>query len=167
MKTKRAYFLTAALILPLLLLFVGCDSGNGMVNPDVPEALPGAFTINSSQVAMNPTTMEGTFEAFGAIDDNGASKEVLASAEPLYRLTSLSGRKTLEGKKGTIKIEFYVGLSPTNQNTISDIGGFQIVEGSGAYASLQGGGEIVVEVGRNAPPTALTQVLEGQAWFAQ
>ena len=69
--------------------------------------------------------------------------------------------------EGTITIEFYVGLSPTNQNTISAIGGFQIVEGSGAYASLQGGGEIVVEVGRNAPPTALTQVLEGQAWFAQ
>ena len=167
MTTHKSHRLISALVLPLLLLAVGCDSGNGMVDSDVPEASPEAFTINSSQVAVSPTTSEGTFKVFGAIDDHGASKEVLDSAEPLHMLTSLYGKKTLEGEKGTITIEFYVGLSPTNQNTIRANGGFRIVEGSGAYASLQGSGEINLEVERNTPPAALTRVLEGRAWYAQ
>ncbi len=179
MTTNKARRLISALTLPLLLLAVGCDSGNGMVDSglpeatsDVPEATPEAFTINSSQVAVSPTTSEGTFKGFGAIDDHGASKEVLDSAEPLHKLTSLSGKKILEGQKGTITIEFHVRLSPTSPtnhyvNIIAANGGFGIVEGTGAYTGLQGGGEIDLRLARNASAAAITEVLEGEARYAQ
>ena len=58
MTTHKARRLISALVLPLLMLAVGCDSGNGMVDSEVPEATPEAFTINSSQVAVSPTTSE-------------------------------------------------------------------------------------------------------------
>ena len=165
MTTNKARRLIPALVLPLLLVAVGCDSG--IVDPISLEAASGAFTIRSEQVAVNSATSEGTFEASGVIDDHGAFKEVLASAEPLYRLTSLTGRKTLEGKKGTIMIEYYLSLNPTNQNTITANGGFRIVEGNGAYGGLEGDGKINLEVERNTPPAALTRVLEGQARYPQ
>lgn len=165
MTTNTARRLTSALVLPLLLLAVGCD--RGVVDPDVPEARSGAFTINSSQDAVNATTSEGTFKASGVIDDRGIYEESLNAAEPLHRLPSLHGIKTLEGTHGTIMIEFYVSLSATSQNTLKANGGFGIVEGSGAYADLQGGGQIDLEIERNATPATITQILEGRAWYAQ
>ncbi len=167
MTTNKARRHTLALILPLLLLAVGCDSQSAMVDPDPTDISAKAFMITSTQVAVSPTTSEGTFQAFGLIDDHGVSKEVLASAEPLYEMTSLHGKKTLEGQKGTLTIEYYLSLSPTTQNTIRANGGFGIVEGSGAYANLQGGGEIHLEVERNTPPAVLTRVLEGEARYVQ
>lgn len=154
-------------ILPLLLLAVGCDSQSGMVDPAPTSGSAEAFTIRSSQIAMSPTTWEGTFKVFGSIDDTGASREVFASAEPLHALTSLYGRKTLKGRRGTITIEFYVGLSATDQDLLAAKGGFSIVESSGAYAALQGGGEIDLELSRNASAMAITEVLEGEAWYGQ
>ncbi len=171
MTTNKARRHTLALLLPFLLLAVGCDSQSAMVDPDPKvvsaEASAEAFMIRSSQVAVSPTTSEGTFKGFGAIDDNGASKEVLDSAEPLHKLTSLYGKKILEGQKGTITIEFFVGLSPTDQNMLAAKGGFSIVEGTGAYTGLQGGGEIDLELARNASAEAITEVLEGEARYAQ
>ncbi len=167
MTTNKARRHTLALLLPLLLLAVGCDSQSAMVDPDPTVVSAEAFMIRSARVAVSPTTSEGTFKGFGALDDHGAYTEVLASAEPLHKLTSLYGKKILEGQKGTITIEFYVGLSVTDQNTLAATGGFGIVEGTGAYTGLQGGGEINLEVERNATPAALTQVLEGLAWYAQ
>ncbi len=103
MTTNKARRHTLALLLPFLLLAVGCDSQSAMVDTDPKvvsaEASTAAFMIRSSQVAVSPTTSEGTFKGFGAIDDNGASKEVLDSAEPLHQLTSLYGKKILEGQK--------------------------------------------------------------------
>ncbi len=162
-KTRR---LALVLLLPLLLLAMGCDSGNGMVDPDPPDPA-GAFMIRSDRVAVSPTTLEGTFEASGYINDHGTYTEVLNSPEPLHRLPSLHGKETLKATKGTIEIEFYVGLNPTDHNTIRAVGGFGIVRGSGAYARLQGGGEIDLELERNASAAALTEVLEGEARYVQ
>ena len=167
MTTNKARRHTLALLLPFLLLAVGCDSQSGMVDPDPTVVSEATFMIRSSQVAVSPTTSEGTFKGFGAIDDQGASKEVLASAEPLYKLTSLYGKKILEGQKGTITIEFYVGLSNMDQNMLTAKGGFSIVEGTGAYTGLQGGGEIDMRLARNASAAAITEVLEGEARYAQ
>ena len=167
MTTNKTRRYTWALILPLLLLAVGCDSQSGMMDPDPREVSAGAFTIRSARVAVSPTTSEGTFKAFGLIDDYGAYSEVLSSEEPLHRLASLHGQKTLEGAKGTITIEFYVGLHATDHNTVTARGGFEIVEGSGAYARLQGGGEIDLELARNASAAELTEVLEGDAQYVQ
>ncbi len=171
MTTNKARRHTLALLLPLLLLAVGCDSQSAMVDPDPTvvsaEASTEAFMIRSARVAVNPTTSEGSFIVFGAIDDHGAYTEVLASAQPLHELTSLSGKKVLEGQKGTITIEFYVGLSNTDQNMLAARGGFSIVEGTGAYRGLQGGGEIDLELARNASAAAITEVLEGEARYAQ
>ena len=69
MTTNKARRHTLALILPLLLLAVGCDSQSGMVDPDPTDVSAGAFMITSSQVAVSATTSEGTFEAFGLIDE--------------------------------------------------------------------------------------------------
>jgi hypothetical protein len=166
MTTHTTRRLIATLVLPLLLLAVGCDSGNALMDPDS-QATPDAFTIQSVMVTESSNTVEGTFEASGFVDDQGAYREVLNSLEPLHRLPSLYGTKTLQGEKGTITIEFYVGLSPTNQNTIKASGGFHIVSGSGAYVDLQGGGQIDRVLGENASPTALTSVLEGIAQYGQ
>ena len=168
MTTNTTRCLTLALVLPLLLLAVGCDSGGGaLMQVNVPEPDAGAFTIRSAQDAVSPTTSEGSFKAFGFIDDNGAVTDVLSSAEPLYTLTSLTGTKVLDGGKGTITIEYYLNLSPTTQNTIRANGGFSIVSGSGVYAGLEGNGEIKLEVERNTPPAVLTQVIEGRAQYVQ
>ena len=166
MTTNKARRHTLALLL-ILLLAVGCDSQSAMVDPDPTVVSAEAFMIRSSQVAVSSTTSEGTFKMSGAIDDQGAYTEVLASAEPLHKLTSLYGKKILEGQKGTITIEFYVGLSATDQNTLAARGGFSIVEGTGAYRGLQGGGEIDLELARNASAAAITEVLEGEARYAQ
>ena len=167
MTTDKARRYTLALLLPLLLLAVGCDSQSGMVDPEPTAVSVETFMIRSSQIAVSPTTSEGMFEAFGTIDDYGASQKVLASAEPLHKLTSLYGKKILEGQKGTITIEFYVGLSNMDQNMLTARGGFSIVEGTGVYMGLQGGGEIDLRLARNASAAAITEVLEGEARYAQ
>ena len=168
MTTNKARRHTLAMLL-ILLLAVGCDSQSGMVDPDPdPTAVSEAtFMIRSARSAVSPATSEGTFKGFGAIDDHGAYTEVLASAEPLHKLTSLYGKKILEGQKGTLTIEFYVGLSATDQNTLAARCGFSIVEGTGAYTGLQGGGEIDLRLARNASAAAITEVLEGEARYAQ
>ena len=166
MTTNKARRYTLALLL-ILLLAVGCDSQSAMVDPDPTVVSAEAFMIRSSQVAVSPTTSEGTFKGFGAIDDNGAYTEVLNSAEPLHMLTSLHGKKTLKGTQGTIEIEFYVDLDDTGHNTIQAKGSFHIVGGSGAYARLQGEGEIDLELDEDASPADLTDFLEGKARYAQ
>ena len=167
MTTNKARRHTLALLLPLLLLAVGCDSQSGMVDPEPTDVSAATFMIRSARGAVSPATSEGTFKMSGAIDDQGAYTEVLDSSEPLHKLTSLYGKKILEGQKGTITIEFYVGLSATDQNTLAATGGFSIVEGTGAYRGLQGGGEIDLELARNASAAAITEVLEGEARYAQ
>ncbi len=170
MTTNKARRHPLALLL-ILLFAVGCDSQSAMVDPDPTvvsaEASAAAFMIRSARGAVSPATSEGTFKMSGAIDDQGAYTEVLASAEPLHKLTSLYGKKILEGQKGTLTIEFYVGLSATDQNTLAATGGFSIVEGTGAYTGLQGGGEIDLRLARNASAAAITEVLEGEARYAQ
>ena len=170
MTTNKARRHPLALLL-ILLLAVGCDSQSAMVDTDPTvvsaEASAEAFMIRSARSAVSPATSEGTFKVFGAIDDQGAYTEVLASAEPLHKLTSLYGKKILKGQKGTITIEFYVGLSATDQNTLAAKGGFSIVEGTGAYTGLQGGGEIDLRLARNASAAAITEVLEGEARYGQ
>ena len=76
MMTKLTHRLLAALVLPLLLLTTACESPTG-VSPEASESESGLFTIKSSQVAINPTTVEGTFVAEGLIADQGVVKEVL------------------------------------------------------------------------------------------
>ena len=167
MTTRKARRFTLALLLPLLLA-VGCDSTEGtLMSAESPEAPSGAFTIRFAQDVVSPTTSKGSFKAFGFIDDNGGATETLSSAEPLYKLTSLTGTKVLDGEKGTITIEYYLSLYATDHNTVMANGGFRIVSGSGDYAGMQGDGEINLEVERNTPPAALTQVIEGRAQYMQ
>ncbi len=167
MTTNKARRHTLALLLPLLLLAVGCDSQSGMVDPNPTVVSAEAFMIRSARGAVSPATSEGTFKMSGAIDDQGAYTEVLDSAEPLHKLTSLYGKKILEGQKGTLTIEFYVGLSNMDQNTLTAKGGFNIVEGTGVYTGLQGGGEIDLRLARDASAAAIAEVLEGEARYAQ
>ena len=167
MTTNKARRHTLALLLPFLLLAVGCDSQSAMVDPDPTVVSAETFMIRSARGAVSPATSEGTFKMSGAIDDQGAYTEVLDSAEPLRMLTSLHGKKTLKGTQGTIEIEFYVSLNDTGHNTIQAKGGFHIVGGSGAYARLEGDGQIDLELDQDASPADLTDFLEGKARYAQ
>ena len=163
MNTNNAYCPIFTLILPLLLLTVGC----GTMDPEVPEESSGAFSISFNLFATSPTTLEGTFLAFGAIDDRGACVEVLASAESISELSNLEGKKTLQGSKGDIEIEFYIRLNSTAQNSIQATGRFKIVKGTGVYARLRGEGEIDIEVDRDVSSATLTKTFEGRAWYGQ
>ena len=93
MTTNKARRHTLALLLPLLLFAMGCDSQSGMADPEPTAVSAEAFMIRSERGAVSPATSEGTFKVFGAIDDQGAYTKVLASAEPLHKLTSLYRKK--------------------------------------------------------------------------
>ena len=162
-KHSKLINLTMVFVLPFLLLAMGCDRGDvALVETD---ASAETFMIRFERVAVSPTTVAGTFKASGYIDDYGSFTEDPVPEQPLHKLPSLYGKKILKSARGTIEIEFYVGLSPTPQNTIKANGGFRIVEGSGAYASLQGSGEIDLEFDRYASPAEVTNLLEGEAWY--
>ena len=166
-KTRR---LLAVFVIPLMLLVVGCGRGDGaLVSVDMPEASQEAFMIQfrSVPVSVDDTASEGTFEAAGLIDDAGAYTEIRSSSEPLGSLASVAGWKTVKGTKGTMLIKYYVGLSPTGPNTVVAQGGFSIVEGSGAYQHLVGGGKIDIALERNASVAMLTEILEGEARYKQ
>lgn len=165
MQTNHAPRLGAAWLLPLLILATGCDSGAGALTGSETEPPPPgvseAFTIRTSKVAVSETVMEGTFEASGIIDDKGTVREVLESPEPLNQRTSIHGETTLVSATGSITINFYAGLSRVDANTLRAIGGFYIVEGSGAYGGLQGSGKIDRVLAANAAQDEITSVLEG------
>ena len=92
---------------------------------------------------------------------------MLDAPESLHLRGSIHGVKTLVGEKGTITIEFYASLRRVDAITLQASGGFQVVKGSGAYAGLQGNGEIDLEVAANASPGEITKVLEGIAEYVR
>ena len=166
-RTYTRPMLSALFLLPLLLL-TACDSGLSAL----PEAEPmargrGDFTIASKAVAVSETHFEGTFKASGMLDDQGRVREEFDSAAPLHQRPSVHGLKRLESEKGTLLIEFYAGLSATKHNTVIAKGGFTIAEGTGVYRGLKGGGEINAELPLYATAAALTNVLVGEAWYAE
>lgn len=163
MTVKVTYRHFSVSLLLSLLGAIGCD--NRLAPTPAPE--DDQFTITSSQVAVSATTMEGTFEARGAIVDQGTLQEALNSTEPLKQRRSIYGVKTLVGARGTIVIEFYVRLSTASLNTVNVLGRFRIREGHGAYEGLQGSGDIDLELSVDASPGEITRVLEGMAVFAQ
>lgn len=148
---------TTRLLATLLLLLLTTACGHEIVGPDPTNE----FTIASTPMIVSASTMEGTFEAQGAIADRGRMLEVLDSTAPLRQRNRLYGTKTLEGAKGTIELEFYTDLSRVDGITLRAKGGFRILQGTGAYAKLEGSGEIDLEVNMNASPSEVTRVLEG------
>lgn len=165
MKTTHMGHLTSILLLPLFLFSVGCDSeADPVVGPDLEEEItPAEFTITSTLVPVTATRTQGTFEALGAIEDRGTVVDELGSTEPLSQRSSIYGIKTLASTKGSIKIEFYAGLSPAGPNMLRASGGFRIMEGTGAYENLEGGGRIRMEVASDASLDTIASVLTGRA----
>ena len=164
MQTNNARQLSVACLLPLLLFFTGCDSGAGTLTEseaDPLEPVSEAFTIRTSKVALSETVMEGSFEASGTLADRGTVREVLESPEPLDRRSSITGQMTLVSDRGSITIRFYAGLSRVDQNTLRATGGFNIVEGSGDYTGVHGGGRIGRDVAANGSANEITSILEG------
>ena len=169
MNNSQTGRLTRSRILLIAALFVGCDSGSeALVGPEVEAGTSTAtFTITSKPIPVSATRMEGTFEAVGFIQDQGALREEVDSAEPLVNRTSIHGVKTLESDKGTIRIEFYASLLPAGPGRLRARGGFTITEGSNAYEGIVGGGEIDHEIASNASAAAITSILSGRAQFEQ
>lgn len=168
MKSIHVQRLFLMLLLPLVLLAVGC-TGDSVVDPE-PENRPTstAFTITSrlnapgAALALQSTGMAGRFEAFGFIEDQGLVQDFLNTST-----SSLHGVRTLEGAKGALSIEYYAGLNPLGQDSMHAYGGFELVGTSGAYANLKGGGVIDQKIASSTPLDKITRVLSGEAYSVQ
>ena len=134
MTTFKARRLTLALVLPLLLLAVGCDSQTVIES--------GPFTIRFDQPVTVENTASGVFEASGMIEDAGRFEEDVTWIGPSDArpwAIAKSGFKTLSSEKGTIKIEFYFELPPYAD---PELNRFTIIEGTGHYTDLEGEGKV-------------------------
>lgn len=132
MKTKRAYRLMTALVLPLLFLAVGCDSGGGLVDDVNPEAE--WFRVDCFTPV---STTQMVFEATGAVTDEG-----ILEGDPLPENAgsdTWSRYRMLHGKKGVIVLRLDAHSVAYGARVAE--GTFTILEGSDAYAGLQGQGD--------------------------
>jgi len=168
MNTTPIRRLAQILLVPFVLLAVGCDSGGASLVEVAPEDdASSTFTIFSAPESGKTLPAEGTFKAIGMVDDVGTYSDDVSSPERLADVASVHGFKTLQGTKGMIRIEFYAGIQHTAGDTLRATGGFSIVEGNGTYAGLQGGGQIDVRLTKRATVGALTIALSGVARYAQ
>jgi hypothetical protein len=101
---------------------------------------PEELTIDFNMVFTGPDTAVGTFEATGAVNDEGIVNQEFMLAGP-----TVHGLKTLEGSEGTITIRFDGRSTPTGPTTAVVEGRFVILSGTGSYASLRGVGSVFTE----------------------
>lgn len=112
------------------------------VLPAAAGSAPQDVTIVIQQHFTGPDTLAGTFVASGAIADSGSYVET-------FRLAgrTVHGVKTLTGRDGTITLQSQGVLVPTGETTAEIVHGrWVILSGAGAYAELQGEGDVSVSV---------------------
>ncbi len=128
MKTKKAHFLTAVLVLPLLFLVVGCDAGGGVIADDLTQEV--AYKIDCF---VPEGTTQMVFEARGAIEDAGTIQ-----GEPLPLDDGSSSwvvYRQLKGQKGQMALRVENDAVPYGSHVAE--GTFTVLGSSGAYTSLQ------------------------------
>ena len=147
--SNRGRFLVAVLMLPLLILVVGCDTGGGL----------GDETLLEEDFRIDCFRPEGAtkmvFEATGAIEDEG-----FIEGEPLPVAQGVGiwqGTRTLEGRDGVVVLNVGATIRSDGSAHMAD-GQFIIVEGSGAYRGLEGRGEFSVMLDEQL---GLMEIFEG------
>lgn len=112
------------------------------VLPAAAGSPPEDVTIVIQQHFTGPDTLAGTFVASGVVADAGAYVET-------FRLAgrTVQGVKTLTGRDGTITLQSQGVLVLTGETTGEIVHGrWVILAGTGAYAELQGEGDVSVSV---------------------
>ncbi len=149
---SKAHRLTSLLILPLLFLFVGCDTGGSVVDDGFTRMespwMEEAFRIDCS--TPNGATV-GVFTATGAITDKGTFEG--PSLPWNQGLNTWRGYRMFEGKKGTIVL--YLEVRFGSYGSFIAEGEFTILEGSEAYANLQGRGEFSATMDEERGPVEI------------
>ncbi len=143
MTTYKAHCLIAALVFPLFLLLVGCDSVTAVDPSQAPVAQPDA---EGFEIVLQESTSGLTFEASGEIEDVG---DVAGSTAPTKdpETPAWSGRLLLLGQQGSFTIE-YKGHQDSDDASVLT-GDFLLVAGTEAYAGLFGEGNIKVRLNTN------------------
>ena len=130
MKTERTHRLAVMLVVPLLLLAVGCDSGGGVAPP--------AETAWFKADCFRPEgTTQMVFKAIGSIEDEGT-----VTGNPMPENAGEASwvvYRTLQGEQGDIDL-FVEAHSVTTGSRVAE-GHFTITGGTGAYAGHKGQGE--------------------------
>ncbi len=147
MKTERTHRLAAVLVLPLLLLVAGCDSGGGVAPPSETDW----FKADCFRPAGAPEMM---FKAIGSIEDEGT---VAGNALPENAgEASWVVYRTLQGQQGELDL-LVEAHSVTTASRVAE-GHFTITGGSGAYAGHKGQGEFRAMV---SDKEGLVEIFEG------
>jgi hypothetical protein len=111
------------------------------------------FQIGFSLHFTGPTSTAGTFVASGAVRDSGTSIVTNLALIPQGNQDDarLTGTQTFIGQKGTITTMFRGLAGPVTDPHQAGKGTFEIVDGTGEYASIKGQGTflVVVDVSTN------------------
>jgi hypothetical protein len=95
-----------------------------------------------------PTSTAGTFVASGAVRDSGTSivTDLALTPQGNQDDARLSGTQTFMGQKGTITMTFEGLAGPVTDPHQAGKGTFNIVDGTGEYAGIEGQGTFLVVV---------------------
>jgi hypothetical protein len=100
-----------------------------------------------------PTSTAGTFVASGAVRDSGTSivTDLTLTPQGNQDDARLAGTQTFIGQQGTITTTFLGLAGPLNDPHQAGKGTFEIIDGTGAYAEIEGHGTflVVVDVSTN------------------
>jgi len=141
MTPYKTYRLIAALVFPLFLFLVGCDSGTAVDPSQVPVAPPDAQGV---EVVLEEGPTGPVFEMSGRIVDVGTFSDSTAPTKDLE--TPAWGHLRLFGQQGDYTLDY-------KAQQISDMlvlaGNFQLVANTGVYAGLRVQGNIEVLLNEN------------------
>ncbi len=151
MKTKRAYLLMTAFVLPLLFFAVACDSGGstslvGDVDPSVDWFRVDCFTPEG--------TTQMAFAAKGAVTDEG-----IVEGDPLPENAGSNAwvrYRIFHGEQGILALRIEARSVAYGARVAE--GTFKILGGSDAYAILQGEGDFHATLSEEA---GLVEIFEG------
>jgi hypothetical protein len=125
-----------AAILATLFLALPCQ---------VSATSPGDVVFTFSFHFTGPDSAAGSFNAEGAIEDEGYGYEVFRYTDEGF----LQGTKVLNGEQGSITLRFNLEIIPTGPTTARTEVHFVILSGTGTYQSIHGvgTGEAIVDFG--------------------
>ena len=106
-------------------------------------AQPQPLRIEMDGVLTGPSSAAGTWSATGLVADTGTYTETFRFAG-----NTIHGEKVLVGSDGTIVLALRAVVVPVSECVVTfGAGSWTIAGGTGAYASLGGGGQPIAEPG--------------------
>jgi hypothetical protein len=130
------------------------------VVPVARASVSGTVTIATTK-PLGP--FPGTFAASGAISDTGVLRTLNLNFSAIPAPDHVIDHLTLrfEGTRGTFTVKAQIRESVTdNPLVLADTGVWEIIDGTGVYASLHGGGTVVGTV--DDAQSLVTRIYSGQ-----